>query len=150
MELYYGLIVLGLVCLSAPFWAKLAGYETHRKPFDLVGAGGVFFMLAASFQLATSMSARFAAICNPLMIVSFIIGVVGLLIGAILDGERGAPGIRPRNPRHQGKQIAVVRKRGVADCFDRPARISQLLNKPDTELSCRRRNSTVPMKCTMS
>jgi hypothetical protein len=82
MELYYGLIVLGLVCLSAPFWAKLAGYETHRKPFDLVGAGGVFFMLAASFQLATSMSARFAAICNPLMIVSFIIGVVGLLIGA--------------------------------------------------------------------
>jgi hypothetical protein len=29
MELYYGLIVLGLVCLSAPFWAKLAGYETH-------------------------------------------------------------------------------------------------------------------------
>jgi hypothetical protein len=42
MELYYGLIVLGLVCLSAPFWAKLAGYETHRKPFDLVGAGGVF------------------------------------------------------------------------------------------------------------
>jgi hypothetical protein len=82
MELYYGLIVLGLVCLSAPFWAKLAGYETHRKPFDLVGAGGVFFMLAASFQLATSMSARFAAICSPLMIVSFIIGVVGLLIGA--------------------------------------------------------------------
>ena len=68
MELYYGLIVLGLVCLSAPFWAKLAGYETHRKPFDLVGAGGVFFMLAASFQLATSMSARFAAICNPLML----------------------------------------------------------------------------------
>ena len=51
MELYYGLIVLGLVCLSAPFWAKLAGYETHRKPFDLVGAGGGFFMLAASFQL---------------------------------------------------------------------------------------------------
>ena len=31
MELYYGLIVLGLVCLSAPFWAKLAGYETHRN-----------------------------------------------------------------------------------------------------------------------
>jgi hypothetical protein len=82
MELYYGLIVLGLVCLSAPFWAKLAGYETHRKPFDLAGASGVFFMLAASFQLATSMSTWFAAICSPLMIASFIIGVVGLLIGA--------------------------------------------------------------------
>jgi hypothetical protein len=82
MELYYGLIVLGLVCLSAPFWAKLAGYETHRKPFDLAGASGVFFMLAASFQLATSMSTRLAVICGPLMIVSFIIGVVGLLIGA--------------------------------------------------------------------
>jgi hypothetical protein len=23
------------VCLSAPFWAKLAGYETHRKPFEV-------------------------------------------------------------------------------------------------------------------
>ena len=64
MELYYGLIVLGLVC-CAPFWARLAGYETHRKPFDLAGASGVIFMLAASFQLATSMSTRFAAICSP-------------------------------------------------------------------------------------
>jgi hypothetical protein len=38
-------------------------------------------MLAASFQLATSMSTWFADICGPLMIASFIIGVVGLLIG---------------------------------------------------------------------
>ena len=38
----------------------------------------------------------------------------------------------------------------VADCFYSPARIPQLLNKPDTELCCRRRNSTGPMKCTMS
>ena len=29
----------------------------------------------------------------------------------ILDGEQGAPGIRPRDPRHQGSQIAVVRER---------------------------------------
>jgi hypothetical protein len=82
MELYYGVVVLSLVCLSAPLWAKLAGYETLRKPFDFVSAGGVLFMLAASFQLAISLSPRFAAICNPLMIVSFIIGMLGLLIGA--------------------------------------------------------------------
>jgi hypothetical protein len=39
-------------------------------------------MRAASLQLATSMSTRFAVISGLLMIGSFIIGVVGLLIGA--------------------------------------------------------------------
>lgn len=82
MELYYGLIVLGLACLSAPFLAKLAGYETHRKPLDLVGAGGIFFMLAASFNLASSLYATLAQIGGILMMISFVIGWMGLLIGA--------------------------------------------------------------------
>lgn len=86
MELYYGLIVLGLVGLSAPFWAKLAGYETHRKPFDLVGASGLFFLLAASFQLAGSISPAIAGLCYGLMIGSFVIGWIGLLCCAFWVG----------------------------------------------------------------
>ncbi|HEY5895364.1 MAG TPA: hypothetical protein VIT91_19250 [Chthoniobacterales bacterium] len=82
MDLYYGLIVLGLAALSAPFWAKLAGYETHRKPFDLVGASGMFFLLAAAFQLAGSISPTIAGMCNGLMIGSFVIGWIGMLFCA--------------------------------------------------------------------
>ena len=82
MELYYGLIVLGLASLSAPFLARLAGYETHRKPLDLVGAGGIFFMLAASFSLASTLHTSVAQMCGFLMMGSFIIGLMGLLIGA--------------------------------------------------------------------
>src|SRR5437870_5453103 len=82
MELYYGLIVLGLAALSAPFWAKLAGYETHRKPFDLAGAGGMFFLLSASFQIAGSISTAVATVCHALMMISFVIGWIGLLCGA--------------------------------------------------------------------
>jgi hypothetical protein len=81
MEIFYGLIVLGLAGLFAPFCGKLAGYETHRKPFDLVGVGGMFFLLSAAFQLAIPMMAPIAAICHGLMIAAFIIGWIGLLCG---------------------------------------------------------------------
>jgi hypothetical protein len=143
MELYCGLIVLGLVCLSAPFWAKLAGYETHRKRFDLAGASGVFFMLAASFKLATSMSTRLAVTCGPLMMLSFILGVVGLLNWRVLDGGRGPPGNRPPNPRHQGRPIAVVRSWGADPLYARPN--CSLLSKPN------RRRSTWqgPARCAL-
>ena len=52
---YYELIVLGLVCLVTPWLAKLAGYEIARKPFDLVGIGGVFFLLASAFGLGMNL-----------------------------------------------------------------------------------------------
>ena len=42
------LIVLGLVCIVAPWFAKMVGYEVPRKPFDLVGIAGIFFLLGAS------------------------------------------------------------------------------------------------------
>ena len=82
MEMFYGLIVLGLACLSAPFCAKLAGYETHRKPFDLVGASGMFFLLAASFQFAASMSTMIAGFAHGFMMAAFAIGWLGLMWGA--------------------------------------------------------------------
>jgi hypothetical protein len=84
MDLYYGLIVLGLAGLSAPFFAKLAGYEiTHRKPFDLVGVSGILFLLTASFQLAPSISIAVAGICTFLKGITFVLGWLGLLCGAL-------------------------------------------------------------------
>ena len=87
--MYYQLIVLGLVCLAAPWLARLGGYETHRKPFDMVGVGGIFFLLAASFGLGFSLivGARdvvfWAVLTRVLMICSFVLGWIALGIGAI-------------------------------------------------------------------
>jgi hypothetical protein len=80
--LYYELIVLGLACLAAPITARLAGFETHRKPFDLVGAGGVFFLLGASLSLAGMIFTAITELCSVLMMISFVLGWIGLLIGA--------------------------------------------------------------------
>jgi len=80
--MYYELIVLGLACLGAPICARWAGFETRRKPFDMVGAGGVFFLLGASFSLAGSMFTSLMAFANGLMMISFVLGWIGLLVGA--------------------------------------------------------------------
>lgn len=47
----YQTIILGVACLSAPLFAKYAGYEITKKPYDMVGVGGLFFLLAAAFSL---------------------------------------------------------------------------------------------------
>lgn len=80
--MFYELIVLGLACLSAPFCARMAGFETRRKPFDLVGAGGIFFLLAASLNLAVGIFTSMVAMMNGLMMISFVLGWIGLLVGA--------------------------------------------------------------------
>jgi hypothetical protein len=80
--MFYELIVLGLACLGAPICARWAGFETRRKPFDLVGAGGVFFLLGASFSMAMGMFPSIAALANGLMMIAFVLGWIGLLIGA--------------------------------------------------------------------
>jgi hypothetical protein len=80
--MFYELIVLGLACLSAPFCARMARFETRRKPFDLVGAGGIFFLLGASFNLGGGIFTTIMAFVNSLMMISFVLGWIGLLIGA--------------------------------------------------------------------
>jgi len=80
--MFYELIVLGLACLAAPICARMAGFETRRKPFDMVGAGGVFFLLGASFNLAGGLFASMMPMLTWMMMFSFVLGWVGLLIGA--------------------------------------------------------------------
>jgi len=84
--MYFQLLVLGLICLAAPGFARFAGYETHRKPFDLVGIGGIFFLLAASFGLGMNMvdALRSAAgLFQVLTVISLCLGWISLIVGAI-------------------------------------------------------------------
>ena len=78
----YELICLGLVCLAAPWFAKMAGYETYRKPFDFVGVAGIFFLLGASFVIGGSM-VSWLVIEKLLVGISFILGWISLALGAL-------------------------------------------------------------------
>jgi len=81
--MYYELIVLGLVSLAAPWLAKLAGFETGRKPFDLVGVGGIFFLLTAAFGLGTTLIVTLADIGKAFMLLSMLLGWIALGAGAV-------------------------------------------------------------------
>ena len=81
--MYYQLIVLGLVCLAAPWLAKMSGYEIGRKPFDLVGIAGIFFLMAASFGLGMTYVDLLHDIGKAFLLVSFVLGWIALFAGAI-------------------------------------------------------------------
>jgi hypothetical protein len=81
--MYYELIVLGLICLAAPGLAKIAGFETGRKPFDLVGVGGIFFLLSAAFGLGMNLVLALADLGRSFLLVSMLLGWVALAVGAV-------------------------------------------------------------------
>jgi len=45
------LILLAISCLSVQFVAKYVGHNVKKLPYDLVGLGGLFFLLAAASGL---------------------------------------------------------------------------------------------------
>ncbi len=81
--MYYELILLGLITLIAPWLARVAGYETGRKPFELAGVAGFFFLLAAAFGLGMTLVPLLVDIGRVFMIVSFVLGWIALFAGAI-------------------------------------------------------------------
>jgi len=84
--MYFPLLLLGLICLAAPGLARFAGYETPRKPFDFVGIGGIFFLLASSFGLGLSLvdSLRnMPGLFHALTIISLCLGWISLIVGAL-------------------------------------------------------------------
>jgi hypothetical protein len=87
--MYYQLVLLGLVCLAAPCFVRDGGYESRHKPFELVGVSGIFFLLGASFGLGMSTvdylqnNVSMLNLARGLMAISFILGWIGLIIGAI-------------------------------------------------------------------
>jgi len=81
--MYYELIVLGLVCLATPWLARLSGYEIGRKPMDLVGIAGIFFLLASAFGLGMNLVESLRGIGSAFQVVSFVMGWVSLFAGAV-------------------------------------------------------------------
>lgn len=45
------LIYLAIACLSVQFVAKYVGHNVKKLPYDLVGLGGLFFLLTAASGL---------------------------------------------------------------------------------------------------
>ena len=45
------LILLAIACLSVQFVAKYVGHNVKKLPYDLVGLGGLFFLLTAASGL---------------------------------------------------------------------------------------------------
>lgn len=78
----YETIILGIACLSAPLFAKFAGYEIAKKPYDMVGVAGLFFLLGAAFALGPSKVDFLLNISAIGTIVSHILGWLMLIIGA--------------------------------------------------------------------
>ena len=76
-------ILLGLACMSAPLFAKYAGYEIKKKPFDMVGISGLFFILAASFTVGPARVVAFHQFSDTGTLVSYLIGWGLLVIGAL-------------------------------------------------------------------
>jgi hypothetical protein len=77
------LIVLGLVCIVAPWFAKMAGYEVPRKPFDLVGISGIFFLLGASVFIGLNHVTWLASLGTFVLSLPYVVGVILLGLGAI-------------------------------------------------------------------
>lgn len=77
------LIILGLVCIVAPWFAKMAGYEVPRKPFDLVGIAGIFFLLGASVFIGLNHVTWLASLGTFVLSLPYVVGVILLGLGAI-------------------------------------------------------------------
>lgn len=78
----YETIILAIACLSAPLIAKYAGYEIKKKPFDMVGVAGLFFLLGAAFSLGPSKVTFLVQIGTLGSIISHILGWLLVIIGA--------------------------------------------------------------------
>src|SRR5213594_4872076 len=83
--MYFQLLFLGLICLAAPGLVRFAGYEIPRKPFDLVGIGGIFFLLAASFGLGLNVIdvRGLPGLFRVLTIIAFCLAWISLIVGAV-------------------------------------------------------------------
>jgi hypothetical protein len=81
--MYYELIVVGVMCLAAPCLAKMSGFEAGRMPLDLVGVGGIFFLLSASFGVGMNLIAALTEIGTVFMVLSMLLGWIALGAGAL-------------------------------------------------------------------
>ncbi len=105
----YETIILGIACLSAPLFAKYSGYEITKKPFDMVGVAGLFFLLGAAFTLGPSRVEFLLNIGTIGSIVSHVLGWLMLIVGAFRSAVdvlmEKEPQNNPELPRVNGSSI---------------------------------------------
>src|SRR4051812_8761103 len=79
------LIFLAIACLSVQFFAKYAGHNVKKLPYDLVGLGGLFFLLTAASGLDLAGLDIVKAVVTLVATIAPIMGWLCLL-GATLMG----------------------------------------------------------------
>ena len=78
------IIVLGIACLSVQFFAKYAGMNVKKVLYDLVGLGGLFFLLTAASGLDIGGGDMIHYLVGLVGMISPIMGWLCLLGGTIM------------------------------------------------------------------
>ena len=79
------LILLAIACLSVQFVAKYVGHNVKKLPYDMVGLGGMFFLLTAASGLELGGPDIIHSLVGVVAMISPIMGWFCLL-GATLMG----------------------------------------------------------------
>lgn len=82
MVMIYETLILAVATLIAPLFGKMAGCELHGRPFGLVGASGLFFLLTVAFSVLPVEISFVASIWYVCSVISYFIGWIALLLGA--------------------------------------------------------------------
>ena len=78
------IIMLGIACLSVQFFAKYAGLNTKKVLYDLVGLGGLFFLLTAASGLDIVGGDMLHHLVGLVGVISPIMGWLCLLGGTVM------------------------------------------------------------------
>jgi len=82
------LILLAIACLSVQFVAKYIGHNVKKLPYDLVGLGGLFFLLTAASGLELGGPDIVHSLVGVVSMISPIMGwfcLLGATIMGVLD-----------------------------------------------------------------
>jgi hypothetical protein len=82
------LILLAIACLSVQFVAKYVGHNVKKLPYDIVGLGGLFFLLTAASGLELGGPAIVHSLVDMVKMISPIMGwfcLLGATIMGMLD-----------------------------------------------------------------
>ena len=78
------IIVLGIACLSVQFFAKYAGMNVKKVLYDLVGLGGLFFLLTAASGLDIGGGDMLHHLVGLVGVIAPIMGWMCLLVGTMM------------------------------------------------------------------
>ena len=78
------IILLAIACLSVQFFAKYAGFNVKKVLYDLVGLGGLFFLLTAASMMDFGGGDMLRQIVGLVGVISPIMGWLCLLGGTVM------------------------------------------------------------------